>query len=285
MSRSSRQLAVITVAFALLVAGCGPTTPRANAAMAEPTTRPMLSSSKVQAPVDAPAAPAAYNTSAASQPANAVTQADVADAFDSQLQRLLSSDTSSDPSLAALPPDEKQLLATVIDSLAAFRMSLRSGTGLMATRVAPLLALVDRIKAQTPLALPTLALCRSVTQFGVYDSVDPPRFTAGKDTPTIVYCEVENFTSAEQPDGRFETKLRYEAVLYSDGEHSAAVMGKKPTSIVDACRNRRRDFFLADRLTIPASLPVGKYILKVTVVDELANHVAERTVPIMIAPN
>jgi hypothetical protein len=282
---SRRQLAVVTVAFALLSAGCGATTPRAGAATAEPATRPVFSSAKGQAPADTAAAPAAYNTSATTQPANVATAADIADAFDSQLQRMLSSDASSDPSLAALPADERQLLTTVIDSLAAFRMGLRSGDGLMATRVAPLLALVDHIKSQTPLALPTLALCSKVTQFGIYDPLEPPRFAAGKETSTIVYCEVENFTSNEQPDGRFATKLSYEAVLYGDGERSAAVLGKKPASIVDVCRNRRRDFFLADRLTIPASLPVGKYILKVTVVDELANHVAERTVPILVAPN
>ena len=286
MSRS-RQVLIVTVVFALFSTGCGPTSPRATAAAAEPSTRPVLSSAKGQATAEPAATPAAYNTSeATTQPVRTATSAaDVADAFDSQLQRLLNSDTSSDPSLASLPADERQLLTTVIDSLAAFRMTLRGGDGLMATRVLPLLALTDRIKAQTPLALPTLALCRSVTQFGVYDPFDPPRFTAGKETPTIVYCEVENFTSSEQPDARFETKLSYEAVLYSDNEHSAAVLGKKPTKIVDVCRNRRRDFFLADRFTVPASLPVGKYILKVTVVDELANHVAERTVPILIAPN
>jgi hypothetical protein len=155
----------------------------------------------------------------------------------------------------------------------------------MATRVSPLLALSDRIRSQAPLTLPTLALCTRVTQFGVYDAVEPASFPAGKDTATIVYCEVDNFTSHQEPDGKFQTKLRYEAVLYSDNEHSTAVLGKKPAGITDACRNRRRDFFLADRLTIPATLPVGKYLLKVTVVDELANHVAERTVPISIVPS
>ena len=86
-------------------------------------------------------------------------------------------------------------------------------------------------------------------------------------------------------DGRWETTLSYEAVVYSDNEHSVPVITKKATTIVDRCRNRRRDFFLADRLILPETLPVGKYVLKVTVVDQQANHVAEKTVPILIAPN
>ena len=283
----SRSHLVFAVAFALLCAGCGSGTSRASAAAAaDPTTRPVVSSAKTQATAEPVATPAAFNPAPGTkEPAASDTPNDLADAFDSQLQRLIASDTSSDPSVSSLPPDEKQLVTTVIDSLSAFRTTLRSGDGLMATRVAPLLGLTDRIKSQIPLTLPTLALCRSVTQFGVYDPFEPARFTAGKETQTIVYCEVDNFTSLQQSDGRWETKLNYEAVLYSDNEHSAAVLGKKPTSIVDACRNRRRDFFLADRLNLPATLPVGKYILKVTVVDELANHVAEKTIPIMIAPN
>ena len=38
-------------------------------------------------------------------------------------------------------------------------------------------------------------------------------------------------------------------------------------------------------MTIPANLPVGKYVLKVTVIDQLANLVAEKTVPVFVAPN
>jgi hypothetical protein len=291
MSSAKRLVLAVAVAFAFVSAGCSNNGSRVTAATASSSTQPILtfdSSAKTQAtaePVGGAATPAAFNTPASMQPSHVPTQADIADVFDSQLQRLIANDASVDPSIASLPADEKQLITAVTDSLAAFRAGLRNGDGLMATRVSPLLALSDRIRAQTPLALPTLAICKSVTQFGVYDAIEPASFPVGKESATIVYCEVDNFTSRQQPDGKFETKLRYEAVLYSDHEHSAAVLGKKPASITDTCRNRRRDFFLADRLTLPASLPAGKYILKVTVVDELANHVAERTVPIMVAPN
>jgi hypothetical protein len=204
--------------------------------------------------------------------------------FDAQLLALTRNEPPSE-SFPTLQPDDRTLLRSVIDSLASFRLTLRSSTSLTATKVAPLLELSEKIRSQIPLSLPTLALCRSVTQFGVYDPIDPPRFSAGKETPVIIYCEVEHFRSAAAAEGGgWDTKLSYEATLYSDGDHAVSVIHKKPTTIVDRCRNRRRDFFLADRMTLPGNLPVGRYVLKVTVIDQLANHVAEKNVALIVAP-
>ena len=205
------------------------------------------------------------------------------DRFDAQLIALTQNDASADDAFSPLPADERELLTTVVDSLARFRVALGNPQGLLRDKAAPMIDLAQELNAQAPLTLPTVALCRSVTQFGVYDPFEPPRFPAGRDTHTIVYCEVEHFRSAPASQGGFQTKLTYEAVLYSDADHAVSVISKKPASIVDICRNRRRDFFLADRLTLPATLPVGRYLLKVTVVDQLANRVAEKTVPIVIA--
>ena len=209
----------------------------------------------------------------------------VADQFDAQLAALSRNELPPDDAVVGIAEDDRKLLRSVIDSLASFRLALRSGNALRQTKVAPLLDLSEKIRSEIPLSLPTLALCRSVQQFGVYDPIDPPRFTAGKETPVVVYCEVDHFRSRAAEDGGWETKLTYEAVLYSDAENAVAVISKKATPIVDRCRNRRRDFFLADRMTIPANLPVGKYVLKVTVIDQLANLVAEKTVPVLVGPN
>ena len=206
------------------------------------------------------------------------------DYFDAQLGALIRDEIAADP-MVGLAEDDRKLLRSVIDSLASFRMALRGGNALRQTKVAPLLELSETIRSEIPLALPTLALCRSVQQFGVYDPHEPARFTAGKETPVVVYCEVDHFRSNPSGDGGWETKLTYEAVLYSDSQAAVPIINKKPTQIVDRCRNRRRDFFLADRMTLPANLPVGKYVLKVTVIDQLANRVAEKTVPVLVALN
>jgi hypothetical protein len=224
-------------------------------------------------------------TSEASEalPANP-TPKTIAEQFDAQLAALLRNEIPNDAAVD-IADDDRKLLRSVIDSLASFRMTLRGGNSLRQTKVAPLLDLSEKIRSEIPLSLPTLALCRSVQQFGVYDAIEPARFTAGKETPVVVYCEVDHFRSSPSGDGGWETKLTYEAVLYSDAENAVAVISKKATPIVDRCRNRRRDFFLADRMTIPANLPVGKYVLKVTVIDQLANLVAEKTVPVLVGPN
>jgi hypothetical protein len=254
----------------------------------------LLAGCSTGAPPPAPAhdaVRAAYNTAPAAIPAtqpalatSAPASANLAAEFDAELLRLLNNEPAA-ASSAALPPDERQLIASVIESLSRFRQALRdSGNSMMATRVAPLIDLSDRIRAHTPLNLPTLAICKSVTQFGAYEEFEPVRFPAGKESPTIVYCEVENFQSRQGDPGRWETKLSYEAALFP-ADSPTAVFTKKPAPVVDECRNRRRDFFLADRLNLPADLPVGQYLLKVTVIDQLANHVAEKSVPITIAAN
>jgi hypothetical protein len=229
-------------------------------------------------------ASAASEASLSTPPSPSRPAGTAAELFDAQLIALVRNEPPVDVA-TEVAEDDRALLRSVVDSLTRFRMTLRSGNALRQAKVAPLLDLSERVRSEIPLSLPTLALCRSVTQFGVYDPIDPPRFTAGRETPIVIYCEVDHFRSVPTPDQRFETKLTYEAVLYNDGQASVAVVNKRPQQIVDRCRNRRRDFFLADRMTVPANLPVGKYVLKVTVVDQLANLVAEKTVPVLVAPN
>ncbi len=206
-----------------------------------------------------------------------------AEHFDAQLAALSRNEIPAEPP-ANIAEDDRKLLRSVVDSLMSFRMTLRSANTLRQTKVAPLIDLSEKVRSEIPLSLPTLALCRSVERFGVYDPIEPARFTAGRETPVVVYCEVDHFRSNPAEQGGWETKLTYEAVLYSDAESAVAVINKKPTQIVDRCRNRRRDFFLADRMTIPANLPVGKYVLKVTVIDQLANLVAEKSAPVVVTP-
>jgi len=293
----------VTVVFAIgCNAGTVPAVAAAPASDAQTTLTPALSETEAAELISdpAPAAAPAAAAPAAAEPARfATTQATtapageieavrppatVAEHFDAQLAALSRNEIPAQPP-ANIAEDDRKLLRSVVDSLMSFRMTLRSANTLRQTKVAPLIDLSDKVSSEIPLAIPTLALCRSVERFGVYDPVEPARFTAGRETPVVVYCEVDHFRSNPADQGGWEAKLTYEAVLYADAESAVAVINKKPTQIVDRCRNRRRDFFLADRMTIPANLPVGKYVLKVTVIDQLANLVAEKTVPVFVAPN
>lgn len=290
---SPRLLLLTGLSITILGTGCQATEPTP---VAEPSALPIQADKDLPAklPPDDPAtstlpavsAVPATSQSATSQPAETADPQDTLAAFfDAKLASLLADDPAAQIAPTSLPQDDQELVQYVIDALASFRLGLRNPTNLMATRVAPLAELSDRLNAQIPLSLPTVALCKSATQFGVFDPIEPATFPAGKATPVIIYCEVDHFLSRASTDASWDTKLSYEAVLYPDGDHAAPVISKKPTTIIDRCRVRRRDFFLADRLTLPATLPPGRYLLKVTVIDQFANRVAEKTIPVQIASN
>lgn len=127
----------------------------------------------------------------------------------------------------------------------------------------------------------SVALCRQVVTFGVYDEMGASEFLAGRAIHTIVYSEVRNLRSKLNDDGRFETRLATRLELLTrDG---TSVWQKEEPEIVDTCRRRRTDFFIAQRITLPPTLPAGDYVLKVFVEDQISQRAAEATHPLTIA--
>jgi hypothetical protein len=209
---------------------------------------------------------------------------ELAPQLDQQLWKLIHDESVPDGAIAALPPDDRDLLATLCDGLAQFRASARGGGSVLLTsKVQPFTDMTEKMRVRAGLTLPAVVLCKSVSQFGVYEPFAPARFDAGKETPVIIYCEVANFASKQAAGDQWETKLGYEAAVYKENDAAMPVIGKKPTNIVDRCRNRRHDFFVADRITLPPSLAAGNYVLKVTIVDQQANRITEATVPLSVA--
>jgi hypothetical protein len=182
--------------------------------------------------------------------------------------------------LSALPAEDRELLTAIVDGLSNFRNTLRLDNNmLLSKKVRPILDLAERLRSQAELSIPTLVLCNKVDGFGTYEPVDP-RFPANKDTTTGVYCEVENFSSQKNDKQLWETKLKQQVVLYT--ETGMQVWQAEPAVANEAVRTRRRDFFLVKLVTIPSTLPIGRYLMKVTVEDELAHRVAEASLPVLI---
>jgi hypothetical protein len=149
------------------------------------------------------------------------------------------------------------------------------------------------------LALGTVALCRKVEAFGRFTSYPGSSFVAGRLVPMIVYTEVENYVQAREselpsagnarkPTGdRWALELSQEIHLYSsDGTLCWFV---KEQTHRDASQSKRRDFFLVQRIDLPASLSIGRYTLKVIVRDKAAAAIAgdgeplaEANIPISI---
>lgn len=207
---------------------------------------------------------------------------DVASHLDYQLLRFVENESVPDmAALSVLPAEDRELVSAVLDGLSNFRSTLRSDNNMLLSRkVKPLLDLADRLRTQTDLTIGTVALCTKVEGFGMYDAIEPARFAAGREHPAIIYCQIENFASQFNENKQWETRLTMESVMYT--ESGLNVWSDKTTPIVDRSRQRRHDFFVVRMIRIPANLTIGRYLLKVTLVDQQASRVAEATVPIQV---
>lgn len=258
-----------------------------GAAPADATPQPEAAQASLDEPGDLSAKVVSVaNASAGSDPLAArIAQrlrenpGDVPAHFDHQLFRFLAEEQTPDlGALSTLPSEDRELLTALIDGLSNFRSALRGDTNMLHSRkVRPLLDMAARLKSQAELWIPTIALCSRVKGYGVYEPMNA-RFVAGAAHEVLVYCEVANFASQQNEQGIWEVKLSQEAVLYKDNGHR--VMSNRRESTVDRARNRRQDFCVAQRLVLPANLPIDRYILKVTVTDEQVKRLAEATIPI-----
>jgi hypothetical protein len=195
------------------------------------------------------------------------------------LQFLKDKPTPQLDAMTKLAGEDRELIASVMDALTNFRNALRADNNmLMSRKVRPILDLADRVRAQADLVIPTLALCTKVDGFGIYEPIEPARFTAMKPHEIIVYCEVENFASHQNSKKFWETKLSQEVVLYT--ETGLPVWQDKTESIPDLARNRRHDFFVVKKTKFPPNITLGRYLMKVTIVDQQASRVAEATIPV-----
>lgn len=129
----------------------------------------------------------------------------------------------------------------------------------------------------------SVALCRKVVTFGVYEEMSDEDFIAGRTTPTIVYSEIRNLRSEQMESGQYRTQLgtRLE-VLTADGN---SIWQHEEPDIVDLCRRRRNDFFIAQRITLPPTLPPGEIVLKVLVEDKLSGKANEAAHRLTISPD
>ena len=255
--------------------------PEANASISVPTAQQLVKPDKVSTPpVEAP-----MTDTMASQFAKRSQDypADLSAQFDNQVFKFMHEDAVPDlATLSGLAPEDRELLSALMDSLTNFRSQLRADNNMLfSKKIRPLVELSDRLRSQAELSVPTVALCTKVTAFGVYEPIDPARFIAGHEQRVVVYCEVENFLAQPNAKDQYETRLTQDIVLYTESS-GLPVWSDKQSSYVDLARRRRHDFFIGKIITLPANLTLGRYILKVTVEDQQARHVAENAVPIEI---
>ncbi len=168
----------------------------------------------------------------------------------------------------------QEVLQALVDTLIAARPDTEHGLAANADRTLQSIEKLRRLlAARAELRVPTVAFCRSVASFGVYDRIGLLHFRAGTEHVVILYCEIANYSSRNTDDGQFETLLTLGTQIYTaDGQ---LVQAQPEQHVRDLCRNVRKDFFIAQPLRLPAMLSPGPHVLKVAITDMLAAKRAE----------
>lgn len=136
------------------------------------------------------------------------------------------------------------------------------------------------LREEADLKISDLKLCSEVESFGTYKTLPEEYFVAGRLLPVIVYVELENFTSRFiQEKNIYETLLSMTIELIAEKDNVAQVLWRHhDENIKDISRKKRRDFYIARLITLPANLPTGELKLKVTIEDHYGNKVSQRSI-------
>ena len=182
---------------------------------------------------------------------------------------------------ASLPASVRGILASLMRLVPAIRGVARDSSTPGNEALARLDDLRRILADRSDPVVSKIALCRRVVTFGVYDDIAPSDFVVGRENQAIVYTEIRNLRAERSDDGRYISRLgtRLE-VLTADGQ---SVWQHEEPEIVDESRDRRIDFFVAERITLPPTLQAGDYVLKVMVQDKLSERMHEASTPFTIA--
>jgi len=179
-----------------------------------------------------------------------------------------------------LADDVASLIRSVAEALVEIQrafVDLQTGAD---PALASVLALADKLRVHADLEIRKVVLCRRVDSFGQYTPIEPPKFAPGSAVSAVIYIELSNFQSTENESGFFETRLSQRIELLD--ATGRRIWQRQDGEIVDVCRNRRHDFFLAPIVHLPAETPGGEYRLRVEVEDLNANKIASATTDLVI---
>lgn len=209
------------------------------------------------------------------------------DSFREQFERrvlsaLAGRDDEARQPLQLFSADQQELVAGFVELLIYLRDVPPGETSesLRAARAA-VTRLEKSIRQVSGLRIPNFVICTRVEGFGNYTPMEPAQFRAGVGGEFVAYCEIADFDSQQTPEGAWKSEFSLEVdVLDRIGQQ---VHTFKADKVTDVCRSRRQDCFIAPLVTLPASLGPGDYVVKVTVVDEIGEKVAQRRAKIRLS--
>ena len=138
---------------------------------------------------------------------------------------------------------------------------------------------ISELESLANLKIESGAFCTEVSGYGQFKTFMSDVFNPGQ--KVLVYCEVENYNSLQQPSdsgSTFHTRLRGSYAIYDAAGH--AVQQAEFPVVEDIARRRRRDFYMHLPITI-GDLSNGNYELHLLVEDLGGNKTASLTPPLM----
>ncbi len=130
----------------------------------------------------------------------------------------------------------------------------------------------DKVARRADFVISCMKICDKVTSFGNYQEIPLAKLESGEPQKVYVYCELENFQSKRDTEGRYVSDIFITITLYDERyipKYNRAVSVDDTPSY-----SRRQDFFLIGDLAIPRLSP-GKYRLLVEVEDRIAGKRAK----------
>ncbi|MDQ7014359.1 MAG: hypothetical protein Q9O74_10750 [Planctomycetota bacterium] len=189
---------------------------------------------------------------------------------------------------AALSPAERDSAAAVAEMLSSV---LSPGEISEEDRATALRTLSDRLNRSMGLNIPRALLCTEVRGFGRYTPFPKTDFLAGRRIRALLYVEVDSFEHREVDtsnlgglpvEERWAIDLTQTLELYHDGEGEILAWKRPEEIVVETSRNKQRDFYLLTEISLPETLTVGSFQLKVIIRDRVAGARTEMLIPIGI---
>jgi hypothetical protein len=177
----------------------------------------------------------------------------------------------------SLAPQTQSLLGALVRTAVAVRRAVRDPLLVGERELNRVKELQELLARRIDLVVTSVALCRKVVTFGVYEELADEALVAGRTTWAIVYSEIRNFQVEQTDDGEYRTHLATRLEVLTEAGRS--VWQHQEPDIADLCRQRRTDFFIAQRIELPPTLPAGNYVLKVMVEDKLSGKAGETSYP------
>ncbi len=198
--------------------------------------------------------------------------------LDQRLMQAVAGDYEAARRPLTMVSDEQRAMASrFVEALITIREAHDGDASGTLTRVLEELnRLANDLRPLSDLQIPALTICQEIRGFGDYSPIQPPHFMVGLESEFVLYCEVRNFVTQQEQDGLYVARFELRTAILDDGGQT--VLEIRDADVVDRCRQQRQDCFIPRLVRLPATLPAGDYVAKVTVVDRLGDKLAESRV-------